>query len=159
LGAPVRGILLMAAAVGYQECEDGDENPFHRRDPQRPQDWVIHSACDRVLGSAFPLGDKVYTGHHGEAVGLHGWPISPTPRWHRSLETDLGHFDYWKGSPLVLSTVPAMLAMQRSQELPERPKNVRCRKLQAIRPSTRTSRTRNVGDPSESDWKILVPPR
>jgi esterase/lipase superfamily enzyme len=53
--APVRGVFLMAGAVPYRRCE-GDEI-FKRRDPERPRDWVIHSAHDKVLRRAFPAGE------------------------------------------------------------------------------------------------------
>ncbi len=153
LGAPVRGILLMAAAVPYQLCEDGAKKPFHPRDPQRPKDWVIHSKCDWTLHHLFPKGQEAHSGDESEAVGRHGWPIG---RWHSTLETDLGHSEYWRKSPQVLRTVPDVLGVPKSQQLPERPKDIRCRKRQAFHLPRNILPTRNVGDSAESGWQTLL---
>jgi hypothetical protein len=153
LGAPVRGILLMAAAVPYQLCEEGVKKPFHPRDRERPKDWVIHSRCDWILHHLFPKGEEKHSGDKSEAVGRHGWPIG---RWHSTLETDLGHSEYWGKSPLVLSTVPDMLEMRKVQELPERPTRIRCRKLPSFHLPKNILRSRNIGDPAESGWQTLL---
>jgi hypothetical protein len=153
LGAPVRGILLMAAAVPYQLCEEGAKKPFRRRDPQRPKDWVIHSKCDGVLHHLFPKGEQAHSGDKSEAVGRHGWPIG---RWHSALETDLGHSEYWRKSSLVLSTVPDVLGMLTSQKLPERPKDIRCRELPTFHLPKNILRARNVGDSIGSGWQTLL---
>jgi hypothetical protein len=153
LGAPVRGILLMAAAVPYQLCEEGAKKPFHPRDPRRPKDWVIHSRCDWILHHLFPRGEEKHSGDKSEAVGRHGRPIG---RWHSSLETDLGHGEYWSKSPLVLRTVPDVLEMRKFQELPERPKRIRCHKLRNFHLPRNILRPRNIGDPSEYGWQTLL---
>jgi hypothetical protein len=77
--APVRGVFLMAGAVPHQKC-DGDDI-FHRRDPERPRDWVIHSARDLVLSVPFPSGEWLHGEGGGEAIGRHGLPAG---RWHRN---------------------------------------------------------------------------
>lgn len=118
--APVRGVFLMAGAVPYQKCE-GDEI-FRRRDPARPRDWVIHSARDLVLRVPFPSGEWLHGEGGGEAIGRHGLPAG---RWHRSVETKLGHGDYWKTWLGVLENVPAMLHRPLPLGLPEWPENSR----------------------------------
>ena len=97
--ATVRGVFLMAGAVPYQKCKEGQI--FRRRDPERPRDWVIHSARDLVLRVPFPSGEWLHGEGGGEAIGRHGLP---TGRWHRSVPTKLGHGDYWNTWPGVLKT-------------------------------------------------------
>lgn len=72
--APVRGVFLMAGAVPYQKCEG--VQIFRRRDPERPRDWVIHSARDLVLRVPFPSGEWLHGEGGGEAIGRHGLPVA-----------------------------------------------------------------------------------
>lgn len=149
-GAAVRGIFLMAAAVPYKECRDGI---FRRRDPLRPRDWVIHSTDDKVLQRAFPPGWKLYSGDAVEAVGLNGMPNDG--RWHCSVPTELGHFDYWKASP-VLENVPGMLGALVPRQLPDRPDGSQSGKLPSADLAARVLNIREIGAPLGEEWTVVL---
>jgi hypothetical protein len=150
--APVRGVFLMAGAVPYQKCE-GDEI-FHRRDPERPRDWVIHSARDRVLQFSFPSGEWLHGEGGGEAIGRHGLPAG---RWHRSVPTKLGHGDYWNTWPGVLENVPDMLGDALPLQLPEWPDDLSSGALPGNDLAVRVLAERQIGSPLESGWEVLLP--
>ena len=153
LGAPVRGVFLMAGAVPYQFCQD--DSIFRRRDPQRPRDWVVHSTHDWVLRFPFPGGEWAHGENSGEAIGQHGWPIG---RWHRSVPTELGHRDYWKTWPLVLENIPSMLDKPVAHRLPERPNGSQSGELPSSDLARHSLDVREIGAPLESDWKVLLEP-
>lgn len=150
--APVRGVFLMAGAVPYQRCEGDDI--FHRRDPERPRDWVIHSTKDKVLRAAFPGGEWLYSEPGGEAVGRHGWPAG---RWHCSVRTKLDHGEYWETWPGVLENVPVMLGDALPLQLPEWPDNFNAGALPGNELPARALAKRRIGSPLESGWEVLLP--
>jgi hypothetical protein len=148
--ATVRGVFLMAGAVPYQLCEDGQL--FMRRDPEL-RDWVIHSADDRVLSRAFPGGTWAGGERGGEAIGRHGWPAK---RWHRDVLTKLDHGDYWTEWPLVIENVPVMLGKAAPHQLFTWPESSRPATPPANTLPTRTLKGRRLGSPLGSGWEILV---
>lgn len=153
LGAPVRGVFLMAGAVPYQLCQDHAD--FRRRDPLRPRDWVIHSAHDWVLHWSFPGGEWAQGERGGEAIGRHGWPAG---RWLHSVPTELGHGDYWTTWPLVIENVPEMLGRPVAHQPSQRPDGSHSGTLPSSDLATRSIDIREVGTPLESDWKVLLEP-
>jgi hypothetical protein len=148
--AVVRGAFLMAGAVPYDLCEDGEL--FKRRDPNL-RDWVIHSVNDQVLAKAFPGGSWAAGEGRGEAIGRHGWPPE---RWHRDVRTKLGHGDYWTEWPLVIENVPAMLGNAAPHQLFQLPVSSRPAVPSINRLPARTVKRRQLGSPLESGWEVLI---
>lgn len=153
LGAPVRGVFLMAAAVPHQLCEDGRK--FRRRDPERPHDWVVHSENDRILQLLFTRGEWANGENGGEAVGRYGRPGAPE-RWYRTVRTKLGHGDYWSEWPLVIENIPDMLGAPVPQQPPEQPEISRSAQLPSSDLATRTIDTREIGAPLDLGWEVLL---
>jgi hypothetical protein len=152
-GASVQGTFLMAAAVPYQKCGQGAT--FYQENREHPRYWVSHSAYDRVLMIPFRTGEGEHGEGGGEAVGRHGWPLE---RWSETVETDLGHGDYWETWRDVLENIPKMLRASAPQLLPERPDGSRSSQLPRSELPAREPDPRQIGEPLRSDWQDLLEP-
>ena len=152
-GASVQGTFLMAAAVPYQKCGEGAI--FYQKNLEQPRNWVIHSVHDWVLVIPFRTGEGEHGEGGGEAVGRHGWPLQ---RWSETVETDIGHGDYWKTWRDVLENIPKMLRATAPQLLPERPDGSRAGQLPRSELPVREPESRQVGEPLRSDWQDLLEP-
>jgi pimeloyl-ACP methyl ester carboxylesterase len=149
-GASVQGTFLMAAAVPYLKCGEGA--PFYQANRDHPRNWVIHSVHDWVLMMPFRAGEGEHGEGGSEAVGRHGWPLK---RWSETVETDLGHGDYWETWNHVLENIPKMLRANGPRVLPERPDGSRSSRLPRSELPTRGSVPRQIGEPIRSDWQDL----
>jgi Alpha/beta hydrolase of unknown function (DUF900) len=150
-GASVQGTFLMAAAVPYQKCGEGAI--FYQMNQERPRNWVIHSVHDWVLVIPFAVGEGGHGEGGGEAVGRHGWPLQ---RWSETVETDLGHGEYWETWRDVLENIPTMLGASAPRLLPERPDGSRSSQLPRSELPAREPDPRQLGEPLRSDWQDLL---
>lgn len=107
----VRNIMLMAAAVPEGLCED---KPYGSDYVAGQTTTVIYSSSDRVLHTAFPLGQwaarhlvkipDTDPGINRKAVGSLG---GPTTRWDGEYAScGLDHGEYWQDSRNIGKLVP-----------------------------------------------------
>jgi hypothetical protein len=124
-------IFLMAGAVPVGAIE---RRPDDVRVPRHI--IVMHSAADRVLRGAFPLGQTFARGEQDwfpEAVGLRGLPSSA--RWTSAEDmADYDHGDYWpmvETARVVASYLSALLPGVTIDNQPRPERRLPCHELPA----------------------------